>query len=314
MVDVTAKRILSPAAVFAVLAAVLVAAPPLLPSGVRPVLAQEPGGTITASGGGDVPLGSTFTVSFRLDAVPGPYTAFEIGIIYSAVSAGGSLRYMNRVIDWVIPPGNPPFCPPEPARDWDLGGLLAPPIRVATFACVTTAPPEVTVAGPLAHIVFQAEALGPTAIHMTTPYEPYFSMDASTFTLATNLSEPQLNTLACSGSCGPLPGFPMTQPWDVVVNVVPAPADTDGDGYTDAQEIALGTSPTTFCKVMRADVNMDAKANLLDLGALAGWFGQNVPPAPARYDQGQPPRDNKINLLDLGSAASVFGLNVSTCP
>ncbi len=88
--------------------------------------------------------------------------------------------------------------------------------------------------------------------------------------------------------------------------------DTDGDGYVDCAETALGKSPTTFCKVMRADVNWDGKVNLLDLGAVAAFFGQSVPPAPARYQQA--PFDNKVNLLDLGTMASVFGQSVMTCP
>lgn len=94
--------------------------------------------------------------------------------------------------------------------------------------------------------------------------------------------------------------------------------DTDGDGYPDFQELTMGKNPLTYCAMMRADVNMDGKVNLLDLGAVASWFGQMVPPAPARYDQGPPPvgmlpRDNKINLLDLGAMAGVFGQPVMNC-
>ncbi len=87
--------------------------------------------------------------------------------------------------------------------------------------------------------------------------------------------------------------------------------DTDGDGYVDCSETALGKSPTTFCAIMRADVNWDGKVNLLDLGAMAAWFGQSVPPAPRRFDQNA---DNKVNLLDLGAAAGQFGKSVLTCP
>lgn len=279
-----------------------------------PAYAAGAGGTITVSGGGDVPLGSTFTLSFRLDDQPNPYSAWQISLIYASVSAGGSLRYQSRIIDWVT--GNTPLiCPSEGWLDADLG-YLPPPLRMTSFVCVDVGEPPVT-GGPLARTIFKAEAIGATAIHMFSTYAPdNGGLDLGTFTYFEGPAGPdaQQNTLACSGSCGPLAGFPMTQPWDAVVNVVPAEVDTDGDGYTDAQEIALGKSPTTFCKAMRADVNMDGKANLLDLGAIAGWFGQNVPPAPERYDQREPPRDNKINLLDLGAAASVYGLSVSTCP
>lgn len=89
--------------------------------------------------------------------------------------------------------------------------------------------------------------------------------------------------------------------------------DTDSDGYTDTREVSLGKSAASYCMIMRADVNMDGKVNLLDLGAIATWFGQAAPPAPSRYQQGPVPFDNKINLLDLGAAASVFGGNVSAC-
>ncbi len=91
----------------------------------------------------------------------------------------------------------------------------------------------------------------------------------------------------------------------------PCNPDTDGDGYTDGQEVTLGKDPLTYCAIMRADVNADGKVNLLDLGAVAAWFGQSIPPAPARYDQNA---DRKINLLDLGAMANRFGQTVMACP
>lgn len=91
----------------------------------------------------------------------------------------------------------------------------------------------------------------------------------------------------------------------------PCNPDTDGDGYTDGQEVTLGKDPLTYCAIMRADVNDDGKVNLLDLGAMAAWFGQVVPPAPQRLDQNA---DNRINLLDLGAAAARFGESVLICP
>ncbi len=99
---------------------------------------------------------------------------------------------------------------------------------------------------------------------------------------------------------------PLSQTWDVVVY-----ADSDGDGYSDAAETAMGKDPLAYCAVMRADVSMDGKVNLLDLGATANRYGQSIPPAPARYDQN---RDAKLNLLDLGAQAAVFGQNVNGCP
>ena len=89
--------------------------------------------------------------------------------------------------------------------------------------------------------------------------------------------------------------------------------DTDGDGYTDAQEITMGKDPFAFCKIMRADVNGDGKVNIVDLSMLASHYNQTVPPAPARDDQGAVP-DGKINIIDLSAAASVYNQLVSACP
>jgi hypothetical protein len=63
---------------------------------------------------------------------------------------------------------------------------------------------------------------------------------------------------------------------------------------------------------MRADLNEDAKVNLLDLSMLASTFGEAVPPASPRFDQNA---DGKINLLDLSRSASVFGQSIAAaCP
>jgi Dockerin type I domain len=87
--------------------------------------------------------------------------------------------------------------------------------------------------------------------------------------------------------------------------------DSDGDGYTDAQEIALSKNPFSYCTVMRADVNGDGKANILDLSIVGSHFLTTVPPSDARLDQNA---DGKINILDLAIQASVFLQNVSSCP
>ena len=91
----------------------------------------------------------------------------------------------------------------------------------------------------------------------------------------------------------------------------PSCMDSDGDGYTDAQEIALGKDPNTYCAIMRADVNGDGKVDILDLTMLASQFLRNVPPAPARLDQDG---DAQITILDLTIAASTFLHPVSECP
>jgi uncharacterized repeat protein (TIGR01451 family) len=91
------------------------------------------------------------------------------------------------------------------------------------------------------------------------------------------------------------------------------PGDTDCDGYSDAQEVAIGHDPFIYCAIMRADVDGDGLISILDLSRVARYFGQYVPPAPARYDQG-PPFDHQISILDLSAMARQFGKNISVCP
>ncbi len=101
---------------------------------------------------------------------------------------------------------------------------------------------------------------------------------------------------------------------ELMVGTNPLVFDTAGDGYGDGQKIALDKNPTLYCPIMRADVNMDGVVNILDLATVAGTYGQAVPPAPARYDQGPPPSDGVINILDLSKMASVYDHSVMECP
>jgi len=87
-------------------------------------------------------------------------------------------------------------------------------------------------------------------------------------------------------------------------------ADTDGDGYSDGQEVALGEDPLAYCNIMRADLNGDGIVNGLDLGQFAMWFPSTVPPAPERVDQNG---DGNINGLDLGAVSLAFTKSVSEC-
>jgi hypothetical protein len=84
-----------------------------------------------------------------------------------------------------------------------------------------------------------------------------------------------------------------------------------GDGYTNAQHIALGKDPTTYCAIMRADVDGDGVVSILDLTKVAQYFTQSVPPAPERYGQDA---DKKISILDLTRMAQVFTQHVTACP
>lgn len=89
--------------------------------------------------------------------------------------------------------------------------------------------------------------------------------------------------------------------------------DADNDGYANKVEDAIGGNSTIYCKMMRADLDDDGVVTILDLSRAAGVFGQPVPPAPARYDQGEFSRDNSINILDLSAMASVYGKPVTQC-
>jgi hypothetical protein len=88
-------------------------------------------------------------------------------------------------------------------------------------------------------------------------------------------------------------------------------SDIDGDGYTNAQETALGENPASYCAIMRADVDGDGAVSILDLTDVAQYFTEQVPPAPERYKQDA---DNSISVLDLTDMANYFLENVSACP
>jgi len=84
-----------------------------------------------------------------------------------------------------------------------------------------------------------------------------------------------------------------------------------GDGYTNAQHVALAKDPTKYCNIMRADVDGDGAVSILDLTRVAQSFIQSIPPAPERYNQDG---DNKISILDLTRMAQVFIKPVTACP
>ena len=86
---------------------------------------------------------------------------------------------------------------------------------------------------------------------------------------------------------------------------------SSGDGYTDAQHVALGKDPFLYCTLMRADVNGSGKVTLADLILVAQQYNQNVPPSPARLDQNA---SAKITLGDLILQAQVYNQSVSACP
>ncbi len=80
-------------------------------------------------------------------------------------------------------------------------------------------------------------------------------------------------------------------------------ADKDGDGYTDAEEQALGKDPLTYCAIMRANVDGDASVSILDITQVAFHFGQSIPPVPERYNQNSA---LSISIPDLTDMAIPF--------
>jgi hypothetical protein len=88
-------------------------------------------------------------------------------------------------------------------------------------------------------------------------------------------------------------------------------SDVSGDGYGTTTKLALGKTATNYCRIMRADVNMDHVVNLLDLSIVASQYGGSIPPTNERLNQNA---DARINLLDLSIVAAVFKGNVSACP
>ena len=87
--------------------------------------------------------------------------------------------------------------------------------------------------------------------------------------------------------------------------------DTDGDGYTDAQESQLGKDAFTYCDVMREDVDGDGQVTIVDMALVAQQFLAFVPPASARLDQDA---DAQLTIVDLGLMAQDFLALVSVCP
>jgi hypothetical protein len=95
--------------------------------------------------------------------------------------------------------------------------------------------------------------------------------------------------------------------------------NSSGDGYTDAQHIALGKDPFKYCAIMRADVNGDGMVNALDLNIVGKKFLTTVPPTLARIEQNLNPAtgaplDTSIDALDLNVAGKRFLQSVTACP
>ncbi len=86
---------------------------------------------------------------------------------------------------------------------------------------------------------------------------------------------------------------------------------SSGDGYTDAQHVALGKDPFLYCTIMRGDIDGNGRVNIIDLSNIALYYNQTIPPAPARRDQNA---DGRINILDLSIPAGVYNKAPTACP
>jgi len=96
-------------------------------------------------------------------------------------------------------------------------------------------------------------------------------------------------------------------------------SNISGDGYTNAQHVALAKDPALYCPIMRADVDGDGAVSILDLTKVAQKFTQTFTLDPTvgldtgiqRFNQDG---DSQISILDLTRMAQVFIQHVTACP
>lgn len=93
----------------------------------------------------------------------------------------------------------------------------------------------------------------------------------------------------------------------------PLAGDTDLDFYGDGLEASLGKSPTIYCAIMAADLNMDGYVNSLDLGKMALSF-QKFTGNPGFDPRADINRSGGVEGLDLNILAGVFAKVIAQCP
>jgi len=93
----------------------------------------------------------------------------------------------------------------------------------------------------------------------------------------------------------------------------PLNPDTDGDFYTDGQELVLAKDPLTYCAIMAADVSMDGAVNVVDL-ARAGKSFLLTPGQPGFNARADIDRSGTVDIIDFALIGKSFLHQVSECP
>jgi len=95
--------------------------------------------------------------------------------------------------------------------------------------------------------------------------------------------------------------------------VIVADPDSDGDGWSNYLEGLIGTDQAAACPSSQthnawpADINNDGVSDITDIDAVSAAYGQEVPPAPARYDIAPDPPDGVVDISDIDRLAGLFG-------
>jgi len=98
-------------------------------------------------------------------------------------------------------------------------------------------------------------------------------------------------------------------PWPVPTN------DPDCDGFSTGVENSAGTDALVHCgaDTWPTDITNNTFSDTGDIGALTGYFGSSVPPAPARYNIAPDPVDGFIDTGDIGRMTAFFALGCTPC-
>src|SRR5437870_10246941 len=88
-------------------------------------------------------------------------------------------------------------------------------------------------------------------------------------------------------------------------------SDDDNDGWSDVAEGVIGTNTLHKCgpnAMPHYVINVGYYDMIGDISRVAGEFGKQVPPAPARYDIAPDPPDHLIDVIgDISRLAGLFG-------